>query len=324
MIQLGKIEIKNPYIMAPLAGITDSSFRIIAEEFGAGFKFTEMISAKAIFYKDKKTHKLLEIDKREGLVGVQLFGREEDVIRQVIREVLNNREDISVIDLNFGCPAPKIVKNREGSYLLNEVEQIGRIVEAATKISKKPIGVKIRSGYTKNDLNFKKVGKVAQEAGASYVTLHARTSDMYYTGKANREHIYELKQYLKIPVIGSGDIFSPDDAFTTMERTKCDGVLIARGALGNPFIFKDLLDIKKGNLIREKNIDEVMEVLFRHYELMLEKKPERTVVAEMRKHAAWYLKGFKGANTVRNQLNTVKSVDKVYLILNEYRNLFNK
>ena len=168
------------------------------------------------------------------------------------------------------------------------------------------------------------MGKVAQEAGASYVTLHARTSDMYYTGKANREHIYELKQYLKIPVIGSGDVFSPDDALTMMEETKCDGVLIARGALGNPFIFKDLLDIKEGNLIKEKSIDEVMEVLFRHYELMLEKKSERVVVAEMRKHAAWYLKGFKGANTVRNQLNMVKSVDKVYLILNEYKNLFNK
>ncbi len=292
-----------------MAGVTDAAFRAVCAKFGYGLAYTEMVSAKALMYKDKKTFDLIKKADEEPEPAVQIFGSDTDAIKYAV-ELLNGT-GTPVIDINMGCPAPKIVKNGEGSALMKDPDLAGKVIRAAVEVSEKPVTVKIRSGWSKDDVNAVEFALIAQQSGADAVAVHPRTRDMYYSGKADWGIVKTVKAKLDIPVIGSGDVFSAADAVRMMDETKCDAVMVARGAAGNPWIFRDFSDIEKGQTVQGISIKEKKAMILEHMKLLVKYKGEHRAVLEMRKHAAWYSKGEYNASKFKNRVFRCSDIEEI-------------
>jgi tRNA-dihydrouridine synthase B len=306
MKPIGTFTPDNPFFLAPLAGITDAPTRRLAKSMGAALVYTEMVSGKGLMYNNKNTEGLLRIYDDEKPVAIQIFGCEPEVIAYTARE-LASRENV-ILDINMGCPVPKVTKNGEGSAMMKDTKNVFRVVEAAVRNANKPVTIKIRSGWDASTINAVEVAKMAEAAGATAVAVHGRTRDQFYTGKADWSVISDVVRSVSIPVIGNGDIFHGEDALAMLEQTGCDYVMIARGALGNPWIFREAVALYEGRPKPEPpTTAEKIAMLTRHLDLTVAEKGERVAVMELRKHVGWYLKGEHGATAVRriaNQTNT--------------------
>lgn len=305
-LKIGTVTIEHPLILAPMAGVTDLPFRLLCREQGAGLLCTEMVSAKAICYKNKNTAKLMEIRGDERPVSLQLFGSEPEFIAEAIRLIEDRPYDI--LDFNMGCPVPKVVGNGEGSALMREPERVTAILKAMVRTSKKPVTVKIRAGFDEQHKNAVEIARIAEDAGVSAIAVHARTREQYYAGHADWEVIRQVKEAVRIPVIGNGDIKTADDVLHMREQTGCDGFMIGRGAQGNPWIFAQILHkLSTGRDAPSPSADEVRAMLLRHARMLIAVKGEYVGIREMRKHAGWYLTGFHGASALRGRICTVES-----------------
>lgn len=307
---IGNITLKNPFFLAPLAGITDAPFRRICKRQGAGLVYSEMVSGKGLYYNDKATERLLRIYEDEKPVAYQIFGSEPDIIGFTANK-LAARENC-ILDINMGCPVPKVVRNGEGSALLKDPGLVSAIVTAAVKNAGKPVTAKIRIGWDAGSINAVEIAKVIEAAGASAIGVHGRTRDQFYSGKADWDVIRQVKKAVSIPVIGNGDVFSGRDAVRLLEETGCDFVMIARGALGNPWIFREALALWEGRPAPPPpELQEKIGLILNHFDLLLTEKGEYAAVREMRKHAGWYLKGIPGSAGLRRQLNTIAKADEL-------------
>lgn len=318
-MKIGSMVFDNNVFLAPMAGVTDKPFRILCREMGCGFVYTEMVSSKGLYYNSSKTYFMLEIDEREVPAGVQLFGSDPDIMGSTAGEVCKNNR-VSLIDINMGCPAPKIVKNCEGSALMKNPGLASQIIKSVVKNSSLPVTVKFRKGWDETSINAVEFAIMAEESGASAITVHGRTRVQMYEGKADWDIIGKVKEKVKIPVIGNGDIFSPEAAKNMLDETGCDGVLVARGAMGNPWIFKRINHyLKTGELLTEPSSEEKIETAIRHIDMMVEYKGEISGIKEMRKHIAWYIKGLKNASALKNLINTITTRDEMVRALLQYK-----
>ena len=317
-MKIGSFNIENKLMLAPMAGVTDLAFRIICKEMGVGLTVTEMVSAKGMYYNDRKTDSLTEIDPRERPVSLQIFGSEPDIMEHVVKNKLNGRENIDIIDINMGCPAPKIVKNGDGSALMKDPMLAERVIRSVAGASNKPVTVKIRKGWDEKSVNGVQIAKLAEASGAAAITVHARTRDMFYSGKADWDYIGKVKEAVDIPVIGNGDIFTPQDALDMMDRTGCDGVAIGRGAMGNPWIFRQINQLLDGREAEVPSPQEILETGIRHMNMVCDIKGERIGVREMRKQLAWYIKGMRNSNEIKNRINTMVDKMEIEMLLRDY------
>ncbi|WP_238900294.1 tRNA dihydrouridine synthase DusB [Clostridium sp. YIM B02500] len=318
-MKIGNLTFENNIFLAPMAGVTDISFRGLCKEMGCGLVYTEMVSAKALYYGSENTQTLLRIADEEKPVAAQIFGREPDVMARICEEYLNNREDICIIDINMGCPAPKIVKNGEGSALMKEPELAYDIVRTIKKVSTKPVTVKFRKGFDEDNINAVEFAKGMEQAGADAIAVHGRTRKQMYQGKADWDIIKRVKDSVSIPVIGNGDVFSPEDAVRMKRTTNCDGIMIARGSQGNPWIFRQINNLLNGEVIQEVSDNEKIEMCIRHYELAIKYDGEFKAIREMRKHASWYIKGLPRCTELKNKINTINDSEKVIEALRKYQ-----
>ena len=315
---IGNVEIKNNVVLAPMAGVTDLPFRLLCKEMGCGLLYTEMVSAKAIMYNNKNTEALLKVTPQENPIAVQLFGSEPAVMSEMAKRIEERPFDI--IDVNMGCPVPKVVNNGEGSALLKNPKLVGEIVEAMAKAVKKPVTVKIRAGFDETSINAPQIAHVIQEPGGAAVAVHARTRQQYYSGHADWDVISRVKEAVSIPVIGNGDILCGEDAVKMFEQTKCDAVMIGRGAQGNPWIFKQINDyMTNGTEFTKPSANEVCDMIMRHAGMLIEAKGEYTGIREMRKHFAWYTAGMKHAAVLRNEVNHVEHIEQLEELVNKMR-----
>lgn len=313
-LQIGNVTLENNLILAPMAGVTDLPFRLLCKEKGAGLLCMEMVSAKAILYKNKNTQALLEIDPREKPVSLQLFGSDPDIISQIAHEIEERPFDI--LDINMGCPVPKIVNNGEGSALMKNPVLAGEIIEKTVKAIQKPVTVKIRKGFDDEHVNAVEMARVAQESGAAAVAVHGRTREQYYSGKADWDIIRQVKEAVSIPVIGNGDLLTAEDVIAMKEQTGCDGFMIGRGAQGNPWIFEQILHyFRTGEKLPKPSAEEVTDMILRHAKMMLEFKGEYTGIREIRKHAAWYTAGYPNSAKLRVAINAVESYEELERLL---------
>ena len=312
-LKIGSVELNNPFILAPMAGVCDLPFRLLCKEKGAAMVCTEMVSAKAIYYNNKNTKELLTIDKNEGPVSLQLFGSEPKLMAEMAKRIEEIPFDI--LDFNMGCPVPKVVNNGEGSALMKNPVLAGHIIEAMANAISKPVTVKIRAGFDSEHINAVEIAKIAENSGAAAITVHARTREQYYSGKADREIIRLVKEAVSIPVIGNGDIDCYESAKHMLEYTGCDGVAIGRGAEGNPWIFEELNAKYAGLDYNKPSLEEVKEMIMRHARMLIDYKGEYIGIREMRKHAAWYTAGFKGASKLRGCLNEASSIESLEEII---------
>ncbi|MGN0253969.1 MAG: tRNA dihydrouridine synthase DusB [Lachnospiraceae bacterium] len=312
-LKIGSVELNNPFILAPMAGVCDLPFRLLCKEKGAAMVCTEMVSAKAIYYNNKNTKELLTIDKNEGPVSLQLFGSEPKLMAEMAKRIEEIPFDI--LDFNMGCPVPKVVNNGEGSALMKNPVLAGHIIEAMANAISKPVTVKIRAGFDAEHINAVEIAKIAENSGAAAITVHARTREQYYSGKADREIIRLVKEAVTIPVIGNGDIDCYESAKHMLEYTGCDGVAIGRGAEGNPWIFEELNAKYAGLDYNKPSLEEVKEMIMRHARMLIDYKGEYIGIREMRKHAAWYTAGFKGASKLRGRLNEASSIESLEEII---------
>lgn len=315
-LKIGNVQLENPFLLAPLAGITDAPTRKICREMGAALVYSEMVSGKGLYYKDKKTDQLLFIDEEEKPVAFQVFGSEPDILAYTARE-LDNRDN-AILDINMGCPVPKIVKNGEGSALLKNVDLIYDLICAMVKNSTKPVTAKIRIGFDEKSLNAVEVAKAIEAGGASAVAVHGRTREQYYSGKADWSYIRAVKDAVNIPVIGNGDVVDAESAMKMFAETGCDFIMVGRGALGNPWIFRELVSAWNGEEIPKKPTkEEKKEMMKRHFCDMMNLKGEYVAVREMRKHVGWYLKGMHGSAAFRGRVNQINDVEELLKEIDE-------
>ena len=301
-LKIGNVTLPNRYILGPMAGVTDLPFRVLCKEQGAGLLCMEMVSAKAILYNNKNTESLLEIHPDEQPVSLQFFGSDPKIMSEMAKRVEERPFDI--MDINMGCPVPKVVRNGEGSALMNNPKLVYEIVSAMVKAIDKPVTVKIRKGFDDSCINAVEIAKIIEEAGAAAVAVHGRTREQYYSGKADWEIIRRVKEAVKIPVIGNGDIFTPQDAKRMIEETGCDAIMAARGARGNPWLFRDIIDyLEKGILHEKPSLKEMTDMMLRHAEMHIRYKGEYQGIREMRKHVAWYTAGYHGSARMRQAVN---------------------
>lgn len=309
-LKIGDLLLDTPFVLAPLAGITDKAMRSLCTEQGASLVYTEMASGKGLWYGDRKSRRLLEIGEDEGLVAYQLFGSDPGIMANVVKSL--KAEKNPIVDFNVGCPVPKIVKNGEGSALLKKPELLYDVVEAMVKNAGKPVTAKIRMGFERNQNIAAETAKALEAAGAAAVTVHGRTREQYYEGKADWQVIADVKKAVSIPVIGNGDVLTGQDAIDMMEQTGCDGVMIARGAMGNPWIFRDAAALWRGEKLPDAPSGrERIRMLIRHLDMVTEDKGERIAVREIRKHVGWYIKGMRGAASFRRQVNGIDDIQQM-------------
>ncbi|GAB6179166.1 tRNA dihydrouridine synthase DusB [Desulfotomaculum defluvii] len=314
-MQIGSIELANNVIAAPMAGVTDRAFRIIAREQGCGLTVTEMVSDLALLYANPRTYRMLDFRGEKKPLSVQIFGSNPETMAKAAAIVVERGANI--VDINMGCPTPKIVKNNEGSALMRDPQLATKIVESVVKsIPTIPVTVKFRKGWDEQSINAVEFARAMESAGAVAVTIHGRTRNQFYSGKADWNIIRKVKEALKIPVIGNGDIWSAQDAANMLEFTGCDGVMVGRGAMGNPWLFREIVYyLATGKTLPCPRPEERIHTAIRHLELMVESKGEQVAVFEMRKHAAWYTKGMRGAARIREVINKTQSKKEIEEIL---------
>ncbi len=305
-LKIGNIKVDGNLALGPMAGVTDLPFRVLCKEQGADLIYTEMVSAKGIYYKNKNTDALLEIREDERPVALQLFGSDPEIMGSMAAKIENRNFDI--LDINMGCPVPKVVNNGEGSALLKTPELAGKVVESIAKAIKKPVSVKFRIGFEELDGNIVDFAKRMEASGAQLIAVHGRTRAQYYSGKANWDVIRSIKKAVSIPVLGNGDIFTPMDAKAMLEQTECDGIMIARGVKGNPWLFKQVKTyLEKGERIPKPTCKELVEMVLRHGKLQVKYKGENIGIKEMRKHVAWYTSGYKNSAKLRGKVNEINT-----------------
>ena len=318
-LKIGNVNLENNLILAPMAGVTDLPFRIICKKYGnPGLICNEMVSAKAICYEDEKTKAMLKKEEKERPISMQIFGNDPEIMGKAASIV---SEVSDILDINMGCPAPKVVKNGDGSKLLLNLELVGKITEEVVKNSKKPVTVKIRKGWDNEHIVAVEAAKIIEKAGANAIIVHGRTRDEYYSGKADWNIIRKVKENVNIPVIGNGDIKTEEDAKRMFEETNVDGIMIGRASLGNPWIFRKIsYYLLTGEKQEDITLEERKKVINEHFKLLLEEKGEYVATREIRKHIAWYVKGLKNASVFRDEINRVDSADSFFKMVDKYFN----
>ena len=313
-LKIGNVELENNLILAPMAGVTDLPFRLLCKEQGCGLMYTEMVSAKAILYKNRNTGPLMEVRPEEEPVALQLFGSDPEIVSDIAAQVEDG--PYAFIDINMGCPVPKIVNNGEGSALMKNPKLVEEILTALVKKVKKPVTVKFRKGFDDDHINAVEIARIAESCGVSAVAVHGRTRAQFYSGKADWDIIRQVKEAVKIPVIGNGDIFTPEDAKRMLKETGCDGLMIARGAKGNPWIFSRTLHyLETGELLGPPDKEELKETILRHAQLQIQFKGEYLGLCEMRKHLSWYTVGLPHSSSLRNDVNQTETWEDFYNLI---------
>ncbi len=306
--KIGQVEISGELVLGPMAGVTDLPFRLLCKEQGADLLYTEMISAKGIYYHNKNTEQLWQIREQERPVALQLFGSDPALMAEMAKQIEERNFDI--LDINMGCPVPKVVNNGEGSALMKDPLLAGRIIRGVSEAIQKPVTVKFRKGFTANQVNAVDFARIAEENGAAAIAVHGRTREQYYSGDADWEIIRQVKEAVSIPVIASGDIFTPEDALRCKQETGCDALMLARGARGNPWLFaRTKAYLETGEIPAKPSVDEVIEMILRHGKLQMEYKGELMGMREMRKHVAWYTAGYAHSAQIRREVNQVESYE---------------
>ena len=316
-MKIGNVQLDNEVFLSPMAGVTDLPFRTICKEKGCGMLYTEMINAKALCYDDENTKKMLRMDKDEHPVAVQIFGSDPEFMGKAA--IIMNQYPNEILDINMGCPAPKVIKNGDGSALMRNPKLAAEVLTAVVKNSEKPVTLKIRKGWDDDSVNAVEIAKIAEECGISALAIHGRTREQFYSGKADWDIIAEIKQAINIPVIGNGDVFEVEDAVNMLEKTKCDAIMIGRGAQGNPWIFNRINHyMKTGEILPEPTLEEKITTAIRHMNLAVAEHGDYVAVREMRKHIGWYLKGLKNSAKYRDQINKITDYKEVIAMLEEY------
>ena len=316
-MKIGNLNLDNKVFLSPMAGVTDLPFRLICKEQDCGMLYTEMVNAKALCYDDKNTKKMLNIQPEEHPVEIQIFGSDPEYMGGAAK-ILNSYPN-KILDINMGCPAPKVIKNGDGSALLKNPELAGKVMRAVVENSEKPVTVKIRKGWDDTCINAVEMAKIAEESGVSAIAIHGRTREQYYSGKADWDIIREVKENVSIPVIGNGDVFEVEDAINMLNKTNCDAIMIGRGAQGNPWIFKRINHyMQTGEILPEPTLEEKIDTAMKHLKLAVEEHGEYVAVREMRKHIAWYLKGLRNSARVRDEINKIESYEEVVNKLKGY------
>ncbi len=316
-LRIGDVVLENNLILAPMAGVTDLPFRLLCREQGAGLLCMEMVSAKAIFYGNKNTEKLLEIRPEEQPVSLQLFGSDPDILAEIAARI--QERPFAILDFNMGCPVPKVVNNGEGSALMKEPHLVEEILGKLVRAVKKPVTVKIRKGFDEEHVNAVEIAKIAESCGVAAVAVHGRTRQQYYNGSADWDIIRQVKEAVSVPVIGNGDLHSAEDVLRMREQTGCDGFMIGRGAQGNPWIFRQILHkLETGEELPRPSAQQVAEMVLRHARLQLEVKGEYIGIREIRKHAAWYTAGYKNSSALRGKINNVKNYGELEALFADF------
>ncbi len=315
-LKIGNVELENNILLAPMAGITDLAFRKVCKENNCGLVETEMVSAKAVYYNDEKTMKMLNMEGEKRPVSIQIFGNDPEVMMAATK-ILDGKSEL--LDINMGCPAPKVVKNGDGSKLLLDLDLVEKIVKSVVSVSKVPVTVKMRTGWDENTIVAEEAAKIIEKSGASAITIHGRTRSEFYSGKANLDLIKRVKEAVNIPVIGNGDVIDGISAKEMFEKTGVDGIMIGRGTLGNPWIFKHIIHyLETGENLPSESNEEKLATIIKHFNLLLEEKGEYTAVREIRKHAAWYVKNMKDASKFKCEVNKIEKAEDFIKAVKEF------